>query len=78
VTRQGCDRRRHRCREQQYLPAPRQQLGDSLHGVDEAEIEHPVGLVEREGLDMRQRERAAVDQGKQPAWRGDQNVDAGG
>lgn len=74
MTRQGCDRRRHRCREQQYLPAPRQQLGDSLHGVDEAEIEHPVGLVEREHAHAVEADRAALDQVLEPAWRGDDDV----
>ena len=44
--------------------------------MDEAEIEHPVGFVEDEDLDLDETVGAAVHQVEQPARRGDQNVDA--
>ena len=74
---QGGDRLRHRRREQQGLALARQQLHDPLQGVDEAEIEHPVGFVENQNLDARQHERAAVDQIEQAARGGDEDIDAG-
>ena len=50
---EGGDRWRHRCREQQGLPLLRQQLDDALQRVDEAEIEHPVSLIQNQHLDAR-------------------------
>ncbi len=44
--------------------------------MDEAEVEHLVGLVEDENLDAFQRQGATVDQVDQPARRGDEDVDA--
>ena len=45
--------------------------------MDEAEVEHLVGLVEDEDLDVAQAQRPAVDEVEEPAGRGDEDVDAG-
>jgi hypothetical protein len=42
---EGGDRLRHGRREQQCLALPRQQRHDAPQGMDEAEVEHPIGLV---------------------------------
>jgi hypothetical protein len=44
--------------------------------VDEAHVEHPVGLVEDEDLDVREVERALAVVVEQPPGRGDEDVDA--
>ncbi len=44
--------------------------------MDEAEVEHLVGLVENEDLDIAQAQRPAIDEIEQTAGRGDENVDA--
>jgi hypothetical protein len=44
--------------------------------MDEAEVEHLVGLVEDEDLHSGNRERPPVDEVEQPTGRGNQNVDA--
>ena len=49
------------------------QLADVM---DEAHVEHLVGLVEDEDLDVRQHDSALVDEIEQPAGRGDEDVDA--
>ena len=55
----------------------RGQLRDDLpHVVDEAHVEHPVGLVEHEDFDAGEVERAAPDVVEQAARRGDDDVDA--
>ena len=45
---------RERRREQQVLPLRRQQREDLADVVDEAHVEHAVGLVEHEDLDLAQ------------------------
>ncbi len=44
--------------------------------VDEAHVEHPVGLVEDQHFHVRQIHEALLHQVQQPAGRGDQDVDA--
>ena len=51
-------------------------LHDLLQRVDEAEVEHLVGLVEDEDLDRREVDAALLDQVEQAARRGDEDVDA--
>ena len=52
-------------------------LGDQPLDVgQEAQVEHLVGLVEDEHLDVRQVERLAGGQVEQPAGRADDDVDA--
>ncbi len=45
--------------------------------LDEAEIEHPVGLVEHEHLHAAQAEHALLEEVDDAARRADQQVDAG-
>ena len=67
---------RHRRREEQRLPARRQQLADLLDVGNEAHVEHAVGLVDDEDLDAHQHDAAALEMIEQAAGRGDQHVDA--
>ena len=54
------------------------QRGDDLpHVVDEAHVEHAVGLVEHEDRDLVEPDMALVEQVEQAPRRGDENVDAG-
>ena len=52
------------------------QLHDLPERVDEAEIDHLVGLVEDEDLDLAEGQHALLDQVDQAAGRGDEHVDA--
>ena len=68
---------RHRGGKQQRLPLARNLVDDAAQIVDEAHVEHPIGLVEDQDFDVRQIDVALLHQIEQPAGRGDQNVDAG-
>ena len=70
------DLRRHRRREEQRLPARRQQLADLLDVGDEAHVEHAVRLVDDEDLHAHQHDAAALEVIEQAPRRGDQHVDA--
>ena len=70
------DRPRHGRREEQGLALGRDQRDDPLQRMDEAEVEHLVGLVEDEDFELAQAERALVDEVEQAAGRGDQHVEA--
>jgi len=48
---------------------------DASHGMDEAHVEHAVGLVEHQQLDLVEAHGLALDMVDQPARRGDQQVD---
>ncbi len=64
---QALDLRRHGRREQQRLPR-RRQLGDhSLDVVDEAHVEHAVGLVEDEDRDAVEADMALLHEVEQAA-----------
>ncbi|MCG3189580.1 MAG: hypothetical protein LKCHEGNO_02048 [Burkholderiaceae bacterium] len=63
-------------REQQALLSLRQDREHLLDVVDEAHVEHAVGLVEHEHLHVAQVERALTVVVEQPAGRGHQDVDA--
>ena len=67
---------RHGRREEQRLALPRQHGDDLPDVVDEAHVEHAVGLVEDEDLDLVEVKRAVVAEVEQAAGRGDQDVDA--
>ena len=54
-------------REQQVLAGRRQEREDLADVADEAHVEHPVGLVEDEDLDVRQVDRSLADMVEQPA-----------
>jgi hypothetical protein len=71
------DRRRHRGREQHRLAQLRRLGEQPLDVGKEAEVEHLVGLVEHQHLDVREVQRAAVGQVEQPPRRADHHVDAG-
>ncbi len=64
-------------REEQVLPLRRQQREDAPDVADEAHVEHAVGLVEHEDLDVRAGRRCVWPcVVEQAARRGDQDVDA--
>jgi hypothetical protein len=67
---------RHGRREEQRLPLDRQ-FGDDLPDVvDEAHVQHAVGLVEYEELDLAELQSVALHEIEQAAGRGHQNFDA--
>ena len=71
------DRRRHRRREERRLAAARAHPQDLLDVLDEAEVEHLVGLVEDDVARRGEDQRAAAHQVHHPADRGDDDVGAG-
>ena len=70
------DGARHCRREHQRLPPGRKLGDDRADVVDEAHVEHSVGLVEHETFDLAQAQRIASDEIEQPAGRCDENVNA--
>ena len=64
--------------EEQRLALARRQRDDAVDGRAEAHVEHPVGLVEDEDLDVLERDRAALEDVLQAAGRGDDDVRAAG
>ena len=73
---QAADLGRHGGREEQGLADLRQQRDDALDIGNEAHIEHAVGFVDHQDLDVVQQDAAAIEQIHQAAGRGDQHVDA--
>ena len=69
-------RARHRRGEQHGLAGVRGGVEQGLDVLDEAHVEHLVGLVEHDDLEVVQPQRAAVHQVDRPARRGDDDVDA--
>ena len=69
---------RHGGGEQRRLPARVQRRDDPAHRLDEAHVEHAVGLVEHHPAGLVEQDRAVVHQVGQPAGRGDHHVDAAG
>jgi hypothetical protein len=67
---------RHGRREEQRLPDSRQERDDALHVVDEAHVEHAVGLVEDEDVELREVDDAFAGEVEQAARGGDQDVEA--
>jgi hypothetical protein len=71
------DRLGHRCGEEECLTAGGlDRGGDLADGLDEAHVEHAVGLVEDENLDGAEIDDALVHQIQQAAGRGDDDVDS--
>ncbi len=70
---------RERCREQQVLPlgGHRQQRHDPLDVGNEAHVEHAVGFVEHEHLDLPEVNALVFDVVEQPPRSGDEDLDAG-
>ena len=71
------DRRRHRRREERRLAPARAHPQDLLDVLDEAEVEHLVGLVEDHVAGRGEDQRAARHQVHHPPDRGDDDVGAG-
>jgi hypothetical protein len=70
----------HACRsytgEQERL-SPRRQLGyDAANVGHESHVEHPVGFIQHENLNGTQVDESLVHQVKQPAGRGNEDVNA--
>ncbi len=76
LARQCGDVCRERGREQQVLTLGRQAREDFLHIVNEAHVEHAVGLVEDQDFYMRQVDAALTGQVQQATRAGDQYIDA--
>src|ERR1043165_7620746 len=51
---------RHRRGEEERLPSRGQRRDDAADGGEEADVEHPVGLVEDEDFDVREADGAAL------------------
>ena len=73
---EAADLGRHRRREEQRLADSRQQPDDALDIGDEAHVEHAVGLVDHQDLDVREQDLAALEQIDEAPGRGDHHVDA--
>ena len=71
------DRRRHRRREERRLAPARAHPQDLLDVLDEAEVEHLIGLVEDDVAGRGEDQRAARHQVHHPADGGDDDVGAG-
>src|SRR5262245_49953449 len=74
----GCeldDLLRHCCGEEQSLPLLRQQRDDLPDVVDEAHVEHAVGLVEHQHFELVKPQCTAVDEIEQTSGRCYQNFD---
>ncbi|EXI89231.1 MAG: hypothetical protein AW11_01742 [Candidatus Accumulibacter regalis] len=63
-------------REEQVLAFRRQHREDAADVADEAHVQHAVGFVEHQDLDVRQFERLLLQVIEQPPGCGDQDVDA--
>ena len=74
--RQRDDRARHRRGEQHGLTLGRRECHDPLHVRQEPEVEHLVGLVEHQHLQLREVEHSLAGQVEQPSGRTDDDVDA--
>ena len=70
------DRRVERRREQHRLALLRRARRNQFHVVDEPHVQHPVGFVEYEHLQLRQIDAAALEMVDEPTWGGDENVDS--
>ena len=70
------DFRRHGRGEEKRLPGERHQLADALNIGDEPHVEHAVSFVDHKQLDAGEQQPSALGMVEQPAWRGNQHVDA--
>ena len=75
--RQPPDLVRERRREHQVLPSRRQELDDPLDVRQEAHVEHPVGLVQDEDLDLAEVRHPLADEVEQAARRRYEDLHAG-
>ena len=70
------DFRRHGRGEEQRLPGERHQLADAFDVGDETHVEHAVGFVDDQKLDVAEQQPPALEMVEQAAGRGDQHIDA--
>ncbi len=70
------DRVRHRRAEERRLAGPWRAAEDRLDVDDEAHVEHPVGLVEDDGVDAVEEQLAASDEVEHAARRADHDLRA--
>ena len=75
---EGFDFRRHGGTEEQGLVFVNEAGKDKLDIGEEAHVEHFVGFIQHEGLDVGERQGAVVEQVDETAGGGDENVDAVG
>ena len=62
-------------REHQVLALRREQRRDPLDVGQEAHVEHPIGLVEDEDLDLAEVGDSLADEIEEPPWCGDEDLD---
>ena len=74
--RKMADLLRHRRREEHGLPLLRQHRCDLANGLDEAHVEHAVGFVEHEEVDLGERDELLLEQVDQPARRRHEDVES--
>ena len=67
---------RHGGREKERLPLPGEHRDETPDIVDEAHVEHPVGLVEDEEIRVFERDRPASAKIDEPSRGGHQDIDA--
>jgi hypothetical protein len=73
---QLADLGRHGRREEQVLALCRHLRNDAPDRRQEAQVQHPIGLVEHQDFRARQADVALADVVEKPARRGNQHVDA--
>src|SRR3546814_5737392 len=67
---------RHGGREQESLALPGKDAQHALNVIDEAHVEHAVGLVQDEDLQTVERDVALLHEVEKPAGGRDQDIDA--
>jgi hypothetical protein len=77
LARQHCDRRRHCRAEEERLPFSRHQPEDALDVGKEPHVEHAVGFIENEELDVVEPGVRRLEVIQQSPGRGDQHIDTG-
>ncbi len=73
---EALDLRRHGGGVEQGLAGERQELADALHVRNEAHVQHPVGFVDHQDIDLGQHQPPALEMVEQAARRGNQHIDA--
>src|SRR6478736_2809034 len=75
LTRQAFDIARHGGREEQRLALLGELLQNALHVRQEAHVEHAIGLVQNQDLDLVQERGALIHQVEQTTWGGNEHVE---
>ncbi len=73
---QARDGRWHGGGEEKVLPLARKLADDATDGIDESHVEHAVGFVEHQGLDIAEWSVPLAHEIDQASWRGDQDIHA--